>query len=164
VLALAGLPTSATAQVDQETAPGDKVHLALIPEHLQERQPGYSREHHPAPISPDDDPAPELNPHEKKVQNAKIGIGVSGGLLLIGGIMAGAGGAASIDFDLDGSPSGDSPALYVGAAIAGAGAISLIATGILLGVRKRKLREHQEAHRLGSHRMQWDAARSRLVF
>jgi hypothetical protein len=70
VLALAALPTSATAQVDQETATGEKVELALIPERPQKRQPDYGCEHHPAPTSADDDPAPELNTHEKKVRNA----------------------------------------------------------------------------------------------
>ena len=35
-------------------------------------------------------------------------------------------------------------ALYVGAAFAGIGGVSMIATGTLLGVRKRKLRRLQE--------------------
>jgi hypothetical protein len=43
------------------------------------------------------------------------------------------------------------------------GAAGMIATGILLGVRKRKLRL-QEADYGTPRRVQWDLARSRLVF
>ena len=106
----------------------------------------------------------EPNPYERKVRNAKIGLGVSAGGLVLGAIMAAAGGAASLDFDLDGSPSGDSPALYVGAGIAGASALSLIATGALLGVRKRKLREWERASHAKLRRVEWDPVRSRLLF
>ena len=40
----------------------------------------------------------------------------------------------------------------------------MIVTGALLGARKRKLRTLQEAHYGRPHRVQWDIARSRLVF
>jgi hypothetical protein len=40
----------------------------------------------------------------------------------------------------------------------------MIATGILLGVRKRKLRRLQEAHYGRPRRVQWDLAQSRVVF
>ena len=40
----------------------------------------------------------------------------------------------------------------------------MIATGILLGVRKRKRLSLQEAHYGTPHRVQWDLAQSRLVF
>jgi hypothetical protein len=40
----------------------------------------------------------------------------------------------------------------------------MIVSGILLGKRKRKLRELQEAHYGTPRRVQWDLAQSRLVF
>jgi hypothetical protein len=40
----------------------------------------------------------------------------------------------------------------------------MIATGALLGVRKRKRRRLEEAHYGTPRRVQWDLARSRLVF
>jgi hypothetical protein len=44
--------------------------------------------------------------------------------------------------------------LYIGAGFIGVGAVSMIATGALLGVRKRKLREYEQEHRLGAYRVQ----------
>jgi hypothetical protein len=46
----------------------------------------------------------------------------------------------------------------------GGGAVGMIISGALLGVRKRKLRRLQEAHYGAPRRVQWDLARSRLVF
>jgi hypothetical protein len=40
----------------------------------------------------------------------------------------------------------------------------MIATGILLGVRKRKRISLQEADHGRPHRVQWDLAQSRVVF
>jgi hypothetical protein len=40
----------------------------------------------------------------------------------------------------------------------------MIATGALLGVRKRELRRMKEAHYGTPRRVQWNLARSRLVF
>jgi hypothetical protein len=44
------------------------------------------------------------------------------------------------------------------------GSVGMIVTGILLGVRKGKRRTLQEAHFGRPHRVQWDLARSRVVF
>lgn len=55
--------------------------------------------------------------------------------------------------------------LYGGVGLAALGAAGMIATGILLGVRKRKLRTLREAASYeGRRRARWDFARSRLVF
>jgi len=62
-------------------------------------------------------------------------------------------------------PAQEAPALQLELDAAGVGAAAMIATGILLGVRKRKLRTLREAaYREGRRRAQWDLARSRLVF
>jgi hypothetical protein len=44
------------------------------------------------------------------------------------------------------------------------GGLGMIASGGLLGARKRKLRELRQAHYGTPRRAQWDLARSRLVF
>lgn len=51
-----------------------------------------------------------------------------------------------------------------GLALIFGGAAGVIATGILLGVRKRKMRTLEEADYGTPRRVQWDLARSRLVF
>ena len=167
-LAFLSLPLRAVAQTTEPVGSHGSPHLVflLIPEHLEKRLPVVPSRSGDDPLSleyVEAEPAPP-SPAEMKVRRAKIGIGVSAGGLFVGGIVAGAGGAASIDFDLDGSPSGDSPALYVGAAIAGASALALISKGILLGVRKRALRESAATHRRTQRQARWDLARSRLVF
>jgi hypothetical protein len=48
--------------------------------------------------------------------------------------------------------------------IMSASGAGMIASGVLLGVRKRKLRRLQEAHYTAPRRVQWDVAQSRLVF
>jgi hypothetical protein len=40
----------------------------------------------------------------------------------------------------------------------------MIVTGALLGARKRKLREFDEAQHGRPHRVRWDVAQSRVVF
>jgi hypothetical protein len=45
-----------------------------------------------------------------------------------------------------------------------AGGAGMIASGIVLGVRKRKLRELQQADYGTPRRVQWDLSQSRLVF
>ena len=51
-----------------------------------------------------------------------------------------------------------------GVVIGFSGAVGMIVTGAMLGKRKRKLRELQEAHYGTPLRVQWDLARRRLVF
>ena len=56
------------------------------------------------------------------------------------------------------------PVRITGVTLMAGGAAGMIATGALLGVRKRKLRELQAAHCENPPRVHWDLARSRLVF
>jgi hypothetical protein len=44
------------------------------------------------------------------------------------------------------------------------GAAAMITSGAVYGVRKRQLRRLREAHYGTPRRVQWDVARSRLVF
>jgi hypothetical protein len=44
------------------------------------------------------------------------------------------------------------------------GGVGLIVSGVLLGVQKQRQRELQETHYGSPRRVQWDPARSRLVF
>lgn len=108
-----------------------------------------------------------------RVKRAKIGLGASAASLVIGGIFVGvsipnlsceepamAGGAGG---DCP-SPGWAMPMFVTGVTLAGGGVLGMISTGILLGVRKRKLRRLGEVHYAPSRRAQWDAGRSRLVF
>jgi hypothetical protein len=108
-----------------------------------------------------------LEEMEVRVRRAKIGVGVSAVPIFIGGVlMIGAMGDFSVDFSPP-APEEQKKEERLGraaAVLAVGGAASMIATGILLGVRKRKLRTFQEVADLGHRRVQWDLARSRLVF
>ena len=54
--------------------------------------------------------------------------------------------------------------LVAGAMVSGAGAAGMLVSGAMLGDGKRKLRKLQQAHYRKPRRVQWDLARSRLVF
>ena len=101
---------------------------------------------------------------ELRVKRAKIGLGVSGGVLGAGMVLLVAG--LSGCTEIVGGTCADwaDPAFFAGGGIALAGGIAMYAT---LGTwihRKRKLRELQRAHCGTPRRAQWDLARSRLVF
>jgi hypothetical protein len=160
--ALAGPAPSASAQTDQVAKLDQRVQLALIPQHLQQRLPAHRYKRPPPKEAP---PDPPMSSEEKKVRNAKIGLGVSSGLALVGVVMTAAASGPFIDFsDGSSSDSGGDAVIWVGVAVACAGAASMIATGILLGVRKRNLRRHEEERDVETPRVQWDLGRSRLVF
>lgn len=104
---------------------------------------------------------------ERRVKAARVGVGVSAVTLVLGAVIAGAGAAASINRSFSSTPpdtSGADAAVWAGTALVGVGGVSMIATGILLGKRKRKLRDLQEAHYTTPRRLQSDLANSRLVF
>lgn len=70
------------------------------------------------------------------------------------------------DTAADPNTSGDSITGFelAGFALCAGGTVGMIACGALLGVRKRKLRKARQAHYGQPRRVQWDLARSRLVF
>jgi hypothetical protein len=75
------------------------------------------------------------------VKRAKIGLGVSAVVMVVGTALAFGGGAASICLS---EPCSRATGLTIaGSIMAGGGAAGMVASGILLGVRKRKLRRLQ---------------------
>ena len=112
----------------------------------------------------------ELTVLERRAKRAKIGIGASASSLVVGGIMAGAS-VPYLTCTSDGLGRGDCPnpgwavpVFVTGLTLAGGGVLGMIATGTLLGVRKRKIRNLGQAHDARPRHVQWDLARSRLVF
>jgi hypothetical protein len=108
-------------------------------------------------------------------------MGISSVPILIGGILMIVGIPGSLSFDLSAPPptpeeqKQEERMMYAGAALAVGGAAAMIASGILLGVRKQKLRRFprypipiermlKEARYEGPRKVQWDMAMSRLVF
>lgn len=109
----------------------------------------------------------KLREMEVRAQRAKIWLGVSVIPVVVGvGILVPVG---LFGNDCLISP-GPTPEmcdrfLYSGMVLGAGGAAAMIATGILLGVRKRKLRRLREAaYYEGPRRVQWDPAASRIVF
>ena len=153
VFVLSTSPSRVAAQATELVVSHERLQLALVPEHLKKRMPSNRERAAPDPNAP---PEPELNPYEKKVRNAKIGIGVSSVGLLVGGLIAG---LAAMDpsgfLSFDSNPSqsdssGKDAAIYAGSAIAAASAASMIATGALLGVRKRELRRYEKREKVAT--------------
>ena len=117
----------------------------------------------------------ELKEMDLLVKRAGIGMGVSAGSAAAGGVLALAGfGQCGI---MGPWTKTCNRLTWSGVAIASAGAVALISTGILYGVRQRKRREllrHYHPIRIPRQwdersyapprRVQWDLERSQLVF
>ena len=117
----------------------------------------------------------ELKEIDLRVKRAGIGMGVSAGSVAVGGVLALAGfGHCGI---MGPWTETCNRLTWSGIAIASAGAVALIATGILYGVRQRERRRvlrryhpiriptHWDEHSYAPpRRVQWDLAQSRLVF
>lgn len=110
-----------------------------------------------------------LEEMELRVKRAKIGLWSTAGATVLGGVIIGAWWACehrdepayqTFDDPLFACPG----ALFSGVAIGFSGAVGMIVTGALLGARKRKLREFDEAQHGRPHRVRWDVAQSRVVF
>jgi hypothetical protein len=108
---------------------------------------------------------------EGRVRRARIGLAVTPVPIVIGFLLT-TPPLLTIDFclvDCPPPPTAEELAredrlIRAGATIAVLGGASMIAMGILLGVRKRARRELKQAHYGAPRRVQWDLARSRLVF
>jgi len=106
-----------------------------------------------------------LKAMERRVQRAKRGLGASVVPFVVGGILMTVGGISYDRFWTSTAPKSCDRMLYAGVGLTVVGAAGMIATGILLGVRKGKLRTLREAASYeGRRRAQWDVERSRLVF
>jgi hypothetical protein len=106
-----------------------------------------------------------LKQMEKRVQRAKRGLGASVVPFVFGAMFMTVGSIAGDCFWTSTAPKSCDRLLYAGVGLTVVGAAGMIASGILLGVRKRKLRTLREAASYeGRRRAQWDVERSRLVF
>ena len=103
---------------------------------------------------------------ERRVRRARIGLGLTAVPIFAGTVVAL--GSSFSNYSLPESTpeeaEQDRRATIVGTVVAVCGTVSMIATGILLGHRKQKLRELKQAHYGNPRRVQWDLERSRLVF
>ncbi len=162
---LAALPLSASAQDVEADASSEP--------NLQEPAPSSE----PAPEEPalqlkldDADlkvaPSPlqtvdghTLEEMDLRVRRARIGLISSAAVLVVGGVLLGVAGASA------NIATGENLGLlWGGSALAGIGLVGTVVAGSMFGHRKRKLRRLQEAHYGAPRRVQWDLARSRLVF
>ena len=173
VLALVASPQSASAQAGEEGT--------ISEPNLQEPAPSAEpAPEHPALEIQLDPSGVDVVPSAERytlqysahlletvpVGRARKGLIGSGVALGVGGVLFG---VSYIDFRILASadsppPSWQRPVSVTGGVLMVGGAASMIATGVLLGVRKRKLRRLQEAHYGRPRRVQWDLAQSRLVF
>ncbi|MGB8221194.1 MAG: hypothetical protein WCF10_01345, partial [Polyangiales bacterium] len=107
-----------------------------------------------APLAPE-----ELRLQEMalRVRRAKLGVGVSVIPTVVGALIATVSAVSSISsIGSTNNTSSSDAALYAGSAIVAVGGASMIATGILLGVRKHQLREFKETQHGTARRLQWD--------
>jgi hypothetical protein len=105
---------------------------------------------------------------ELRVKRAKIGFGVSVGALLVGSVM----GLTALGkvipiiciLECPDPPEWVAPVGYTGLVLAFGGIGGMIASGILLG-RRRRDRDRLKEQLYGTpRRVQWDLAQSRIVF
>ena len=173
-MVLAGLGTLPLSVSAQAEGPEE------APEQAAEQGPAPSSE--PAPEEPAlqlklDDAGVEVAPSyrafkemDRRVKRARIGLGVSiVAMTVVGPPLIVAGTAASLSSCEWGGAEDCSPPEVPGLIAAGAfvtagGLAGTIASGILLRRRKRERDSLWQAHYGTPRRVQWDVARSRLVF
>jgi hypothetical protein len=156
VLALVGSPLSASAQ-DNEAGTTSQPALQLV----ALESTGVVFTLIPSPIVD----GYTLEEMQLRVKRARIGLSASAGSMVLGTVLAVAAGAQTIIcFEPCSYPGWVDPVFAMGMTLAFAGVAGMVVSGILLGKRKRKLRRVQEAHYGTPRRVQWDLARSRLVF
>jgi hypothetical protein len=96
---------------------------------------------------------------DSRVRRAKIGLGTTAGVLLVGGMLMG---IAAPDVNI---MTGEDVGLFgAGMVVAFGGLVGMMTTGGMLAHRKRQRRRLQEAHYGRPHRVRWDLETSRVVF
>ena len=105
-----------------------------------------------------------LEEMDVRVRRAAIGIGSSAAAFLVGGILVASGLGGACSWGGGAEREKCDRRAYAGTALAAGGAVGMIVTGSMLGVRKRERRRLQEAHYERPRRVQWDLAQSRVVF
>lgn len=106
-----------------------------------------------------------LKEMELRVKRAKIGLWSTAGATVLGGVLIG----TWVGCEARAEPTDEAllacgGVLMSGVSIGFSGAVGMIVTGALLGVRKRNLRELKQAHYGRPRRAHWDLARSLVVF
>jgi hypothetical protein len=100
-----------------------------------------------------------------RVKRARIALFSTAGVTGVGVVLFGVGVArVRSSQDLDALSRENSEPLISGMSLMIGGAVGMIVTGTLLGIRKGELRSLQKADYGRPRRVQWDLARSRLVF
>jgi hypothetical protein len=168
--ALVASPRSVSAQTGEEGEASEPNVVEAVPTHDSASQDATLQ------LTLDDDGVevapgypPRLDEMELRARRAKIGLGVAAGFLALGiGLTIGAGVCDSRNPAPEESFSPTSAhcsALFVVAPLVTIGSlIAMIVKGVHLAKRKGELRELQQAHYGKPRRVQWDLARSRLVF
>ena len=154
VLALVASPLGVSAQTAGEVSASEPA-----PEEpaLQLKLDDAGVEVTPSPSRTED--GYTLEEMDLRVRRAGIGLGFSGAVLVSGGVMLGVGAA-----DAD-TLTGDYLGLLVGGGILTIGGlVATIITGRMLAERKRDRDRFREAHYGTPRRVQWDLARSQVVF
>ena len=163
-------PLSVSAQAGEEGAtPGPNLQEPAASSEPVSEEPALQLQLNSAGVDVVPSPSPTVDGYtleemDVRVRRAKIGIGSSALAFFVGGILLASGLSGDCGWGGDAQRERCDRLAYAGTALAAGGAVGMIATGILLGVRKRKLRRLQEAHYGRPHRVQWDLAQSRVVF
>ena len=168
VLALVSAPLAVSAQAGEEGATSEPPAEEPSPEPAPEA-PALQLELDDDSVKLAPSPPPTVNGYtleetELRVRRAKIGIGSSALAFFVGGILVASGLGGDCSWGGGAERERCDRLAYAGTALAAGGAVGMIATGILLGKRKQKLRRLQQAHYGRPSRVQWDLARSQVVF
>jgi hypothetical protein len=170
VLALVGFPQGVGAQAEKEGATSEpNLQEPAPPSEAVPEEPALQLQlddagvqlASPPPRTPD---GYTLEKVESRVKRAKVGL-ISSSVIVAGGVAA-MGGAAALarnadDFGDIGAVGG--LGIFAGALMVG-GIIGISISGKRLSTAKREQHELEQAHRGPPRRVQWDLARSRLVF
>jgi len=109
-----------------------------------------------------------LEEMELRVKRARIGLITSAGVVVVGSVLIGVS-PSDCEYSLVGPDEGSCKdwgfaVVFTGAVLVAGGIVGLAASGGMMAARKQKLRRLQQPHYGTPHRVQWDLARSRLVF
>jgi hypothetical protein len=165
VLALVSAPLAVSAQAGEEGAtpepnleePAPSAEPAPEEPALQLKLDAAGVEVAPSP--PRTAKGYTLEETELRVRRARIGLGVSIVSFCAGGALMTTGVVVAVKELRSGVPM-----FAAGVALAVGGFVGTIASGALVRRRKHDRNSLREAHRGKPHRVQWDLARSRLVF
>ncbi len=165
LVGLAALPFTASAQAGEEdTTSEPNLEASAPPSEPAPQEPALELELDAAGV--DVAPSPPRTPDgytleemEVRLRRAKIGLGVSAGVMVLGGVLMG---VAAPNVNI---MTGEDLGLFgAGMFLAFGGLVGTIVSGGMHAHRRRQRRELLEADHGKPHRVQWDLAQSRLVF